>query len=135
MLAGILIVIAFSLLVIDQSAMRKALMCVPAACRHQFCTHRCVFNVLVYVVLCCVVLPVTEGTHPAVVCVAGEEDCITCISTTSNTDLVAVGTKQGRITVWDVNRVLFIMASLTLESAAFVYAVLSFIPLLPFSLR
>ena len=56
----------------------------------------------------------TEGTHPAVVCVAGEEeDHANCISATSNTDLVAVGTKLGRITVWDVNRVLLVMASLT----------------------
>ena len=53
----------------------------------------------------------TEGSHPARYC-ANKGDCATCISTSWGCGLVAVATEQGLVTVWDLDRGLFIMVRL-----------------------
>ena len=53
---------------------------------------------------------VTEGTHPARVC-AGADDSVICVSTAANCGLMATATRQGNITLWDLDRSLYLLVS------------------------
>lgn len=55
-------------------------------------------------------LAVTESSHPALEC-ALLGDNVICISTGVGTGLVALGTEQGRLALWDLDRGLYIMVS------------------------
>ena len=51
----------------------------------------------------------TESSHPAVFC-SEKGDSVVCISSTSTgTGLMAVGTEQGHISIWELDRGLLIM--------------------------
>ena len=54
-------------------------------------------------------MTVTEASHPAVLC-SKKDDSVVCISsTTTGTGLVAVGTEQGHLSIWELDRGLLIM--------------------------
>ena len=55
-------------------------------------------------------LSVTESSHPALES-GSKNDTIVCISTSIGTGLVAVGMEHGTVTIWDVDRGLYIMVS------------------------
>ena len=56
-------------------------------------------------------MEITEASHPAVVC-SEKGDSVVCISNTSmGTGLVAVGTEQGHVSIWELDRGLLIMVS------------------------
>lgn len=56
-------------------------------------------------------LSVTESSHPALEC-GSSGDVIVCISTSTGTGLVAVGLECGTVSLWDVDRGLYVMVSL-----------------------
>lgn len=53
-------------------------------------------------------MTMTEASHPARLC-AVSGDTVVCVSTSMGTGLVAVGTEQGHLGVWDLDRGLLIM--------------------------
>ncbi len=55
-------------------------------------------------------LAITESSHPASEC-AHDRDTVCCMSTSIGTGLVALGTEQGRVAVWDLDRGLYIIVS------------------------
>ncbi len=56
-------------------------------------------------------LAITESSHPASE-YTHDRDTVCCMSTSIGTGLVALGTEQGRIAVWDLDRGLFIIVSI-----------------------
>lgn len=56
-------------------------------------------------------ISMTEASHPAVIC-SEKGDSVVCISSSSTgTGLVAVGTEQGHISIWELDRGLLIMVN------------------------
>ena len=53
-------------------------------------------------------MSMSEASHPARLC-AVTGDSVVCVSTSVGTGLVAIGTEQGHIGVWDLDRGLLIM--------------------------
>ena len=54
---------------------------------------------------------VTEGTHPAVQVTSDPTDSIAFLSVSPHSNLVAVATKHGVLSIWDVSGSLYILVS------------------------
>ena len=57
------------------------------------------------------VVIVTEGSHPAVLVTSDPNDSIEFVSVSPHSNLVAVATKQGVLSIWDVSGSLCILVS------------------------